>query len=675
MNIHWQVKFCSLRTDTVYTVNIYDDAYDGATPVQLTGEAQPFETQEDKSENMFKPIRNQTGYIRIADTGKDNDGNTFKWSDLMPSSDISNYVELTDSNGAVMWCGYMQASTFSGTLYEQPQVREFPVACMLSVLRAKDFNANSGIMTIAAIINEIFRDVPVKKFWIQNVNVLDWFTKMLDSSLFGDVERDDSTGENIFKSTYNREDVLTELCNFFGLVCRQEGADVFFNIPNEPRYNDYIVVKKEDINDDGTCSDFTVEHRRIVSFLPSFVYADSGEEYLRGIRKATIMADTGKNESIVEFPFKEIVEKYADEPVTTVYHRNNLYCFAKLYTDAAPWKFNNGNIYVTTSGDVNEANGVGGASMNIEEWYNGNLADKHNYDFSANIRVFSSVGTRASITKVSLIALQPNNFQNGVLAINANVNKVRWTENWERIVEQTTDKLICQMVIGIYKGTGSDEHFEGVYWNGTSWQTSPTTFMIPIKDGAIEDNRVLTSNDPAYTGYGAHVDGNVRGGQYRLYIIGIESSSPSNVVTLEITNMSVKFLKNGAKATDDGRNVYTVETGKDFVDTFELDNIIASDNNNAYGKGILLNADGSYCDGVVYGSNGIKERPEENFLNRIKRQGSSVYVMNTINIDDSDKIITPRDVYTFNGKTCYPASIGRMWRDDTAQIALEEIVE
>jgi hypothetical protein len=43
MAIHWHVKFRSLRDETLYTVNVYDDSYTGS-PVQLTGAANPFET-------------------------------------------------------------------------------------------------------------------------------------------------------------------------------------------------------------------------------------------------------------------------------------------------------------------------------------------------------------------------------------------------------------------------------------------------------------------------------------------------------------------------------------------------------------------------------------------------------------------------------------------------------
>ena len=70
MAIHWKIPFMSLRTGTVYTVNIFDDAYSGAG-VTLKGAAEPFVTEENDDDDIFMPVRTQSGYLRIVDDGKD----------------------------------------------------------------------------------------------------------------------------------------------------------------------------------------------------------------------------------------------------------------------------------------------------------------------------------------------------------------------------------------------------------------------------------------------------------------------------------------------------------------------------------------------------------------------------------------------------------------------------
>lgn len=669
MAIHWQIQFRSLRAQTLYTVNVYDDNYTG-TPVQLTGGSVPFSTEEDNGdEDIFEPVRGQSGYIRIVDTGVDNNGVAFNWMNMIPSSDMSNYVELLKGSD-VAWCGYMQATNFSGEMYNMPLEREFPVNGLLDVLSVKDFAVDGGIITIAAVINEIFRDVPVRSYWFQNTNVLDWITKKIDSSVFGELVEDESTHVYSFKSSYNRKEVLVHLCTYFGFACRQVGQDIFFNFPNSS-YDDYVVIGKSDLNDDGTCSHIEQDFRSTVVLDPVFVSTDNSEEYKRGIRKVTVTADIGKDESVVEIPMSEIDKRYADNPVQIIPQSGDLYLFSKLDTSSDFWTFDNGLVYIVADSNTTEAHGIGGGTVNIEEWYHGNLADKHNFNLSTYFVIHSTIGPQASDPLITIIGLQAHNYQYGVLAINAVINTITWSWSGDKVSDRTTtpttDALICRMRIGIWKGN----IFEGSYWNGQSWQAGECTFRIPVKDGRIDDNRVLTSNAPAYTGYGAIVNGNVMGGQYQLQIVGIESSSLSNRVDLEISDLKVNFYRYGVSERGDSKNVYSEETGMDFVDDVDIDNIIATDNNNSYGKGILLNSDGSYCDGIIYGIN-VKVKPELKYIRSIILQKNVVRKNYYIDIYDQDGI-TPQNVYELKGSICYPTVIRHNWRDDQTSVTLTEI--
>ena len=65
MSIHWIIQFKAIRSGSVYTINIYDD-YTGS-PVTLTGQANAVDIEEDKEEDMFLPVRTQSGHIRIID--------------------------------------------------------------------------------------------------------------------------------------------------------------------------------------------------------------------------------------------------------------------------------------------------------------------------------------------------------------------------------------------------------------------------------------------------------------------------------------------------------------------------------------------------------------------------------------------------------------------------------
>ena len=71
---NYSITFMSLRDGTSYTVHIGG----GTGPeIPLKGGAQPFTTQEDDDEDMFVPVRTQSGYFRIVNDGRDANGNAF----------------------------------------------------------------------------------------------------------------------------------------------------------------------------------------------------------------------------------------------------------------------------------------------------------------------------------------------------------------------------------------------------------------------------------------------------------------------------------------------------------------------------------------------------------------------------------------------------------------------
>lgn len=143
MAIHWQIPFKSLRSGTDYTVNVYQSGYSG-NAIVLKGGAEPFSTQEDDSDDMFTPIRTHSGYLRIVDDGFAANGTTaFDWLSFLPSTDTDRPVTLTDGSGNIVWQGFMQAQNFGGTLYGNPQVREFPVQCPLTILEGYDINSQN----------------------------------------------------------------------------------------------------------------------------------------------------------------------------------------------------------------------------------------------------------------------------------------------------------------------------------------------------------------------------------------------------------------------------------------------------------------------------------------------------------------------------------------------------
>ena len=85
-NVHYQICFKSKDGNT-YAVNLYEEGYVGNI-VQLTPAENPFETCESSDENIFAPVRSQSGYIRIIDTD-----NTI-FSQIVPQNNTSLMVRV-----------------------------------------------------------------------------------------------------------------------------------------------------------------------------------------------------------------------------------------------------------------------------------------------------------------------------------------------------------------------------------------------------------------------------------------------------------------------------------------------------------------------------------------------------------------------------------------------------
>lgn len=186
-NIHWQIAFQSIL-GTNYELNILDEDYSGEV-VSLTGAANPIETQEDKSENVFTPIRGGSGNIHIV-----TNDNTLL-SQLMPTENMQRRVELKQGN-TVKWRGYIPVSA-----YTQPNTTEMteisiPIRSILSSLDVVDFSGYYGqFITIGDAINTIFSKVGITLgtdayMWFQTemYDFTEYMKSLICASLFYELE-------------------------------------------------------------------------------------------------------------------------------------------------------------------------------------------------------------------------------------------------------------------------------------------------------------------------------------------------------------------------------------------------------------------------------------------------------------------------------------------------------
>ena len=685
MAIRWKIPFKSLRSGTDYVVNIYDANFTG-TAMVLEGGAQPFVTQEDDDNDNFKPIRTQTGYIRILDRDVAADGvAAFNWKDLLPITATSRPVTLTHTSGndtIVDWRGYMQPQTFSGVLYGNPQQREFPVFCALSVLETFDYSPEDDILSFGELLSDILEKTDdFDGAIIQGGSVVDgWLQKKFSTRNL--VEEDDN---NQVVPRYSYLSVLEDVCRFFGWTCRVSGANAVFTCADDLLKQNFVQYDTQDLYWTGRGQSELGEEVEWVSSEIGNIFANTNNDdtIVPGIRKATITADINESPSIIEVPYDRIAELYAGNAVTqsTYGTETTKYLFTKkaavdnAHTLTFPWstlEFAQGGSFEGT-GDQHGMTFYYFASEHIYEYYEDLLIYKHSYDFTTNIFVQGDHPNDGYLVKMK--TRSGYSLSNGMIVISARtyIDAYDTNDDYKHITYVGNGLLYATLKVG------------NKYWNGTVWQSEWARFEIPIGQegsaagaqgvGAIITNRDLLSNFPDYEGFGVPVSGSM-GGIVEFTIDGFHDNVYPYLHGqrgIAIEDLKVQFLRPSTPSQTD-RNVYQSSGSNQFTDEPTIDLIFASDNNNQFGCGIILNADGSYCSGISY-TDGTTQHPEQHTVNRMGTfYNQTRRLLHTELLSNLLGAISPIYKVTLDGTVMHPIAISRNWRDDVTRLALLETV-
>ena len=682
MAIHWKIPFKSLRSGTDYVVNIYDASYTGDAIV-LEGGAQPFVTQEDDNEDEFTPIRTQSGYLRIVDNGYAADGITaFNWKDLLPVSATSRPVTLTHQSGNTTvtdWSGYMQPQTFNGKLYGNPQQREFPICCALSVLDAFDYDpGNESIISFGELLSDILeKPGSISNAVIQGGSVVDgWLQKQFSArNLIQEDENDTVT------PSYTYLSVLEDVCRFFGWTCRVQGSTAYFTCADDALNQNFLKYDTMDLYYTGRGQTGLGEEVNWATAQLGDIFASTANDdtVVPGIRKATITADINESPDIIEVPYDRIAELYAGNTVTqTTYGTTTTkYLFTKkaavanAHTLTFPWSL----LQFSAGGRFEEGGQMFDyfASEHIYEYYEDLLIYKHSYNFTTNLFIKGEAPNDGYLVKMS--TRSGYSLSNGMIVISARtyIDANDTNDDYKHITYVGNGLLYATLKIG------------NKYWNGSEWVSEYAYFEIPIGEegsaagaqgiGQILNNRDLISNYPDYEGFGVPVPSSM-GGIVEFTIDGFyDAVQPyqHGQRGLAVENLKVQFLRPSTPSQQD-RNVYTSQGSNLFTDEPTMDLIFASDSNNQFGCGIILNPDGSYCSGIDY-TDGSTQHPEQHTVNRMGAYYNTTRRLLRTDVQ-SNLLGSLSPVYkiTVDGTVMHPIAISRNWGDDITRLTLLETI-
>jgi hypothetical protein len=207
-----------------YTLTIEDVS---ASVVDLVAGASPFTTNIDDSDDVWEPIRIQSGNIQI-------EGDVDDLIGLVDGKPASRRVHLSGMrNGSsigVCWVGFLQTTAYSQAWDKGPLTIDIPVVSPLGVLQG--FYPSSAIADLTYINFAQF---------LINMNNCIGGTSLYENFIFPKLTNPAVTlgynfdmrnfAEKVSYGNYRTEsyrDILEEICKFFGWQCQEKGDALVF---------------------------------------------------------------------------------------------------------------------------------------------------------------------------------------------------------------------------------------------------------------------------------------------------------------------------------------------------------------------------------------------------------------------------------------------------------------
>lgn len=639
---YWYINFADINNKK-YQIRIYEDLTAGSvTATELTGADNPITVDENDDEDIFIPIRRQSGIISFIAT--DN-----SWKQIVPEGAFSRPVVLLSGNSysTLEWRGFLRPETFSGKYNEPYQRIDLPVVCTLSVLDAIPFliqpldpqdyqGMNSWTPSFRETIDYIISETMYQRTQgMYNITVnyqqatSQSFTTFMNLCYTLCMNNEfDTTGKLVAR--YSCYEVLEAICTYFGLSCRTHKGMA------------YITFADDDEWKGGPSS-----WHEIAPTQWPFMTEDNFETYINGVRKVSVVASVGNDNVSLRPPLDYILEQ----------NFGNGSSFTTYGTAGRRYQKNNVGTNYTT-GEYS-ALAQFGASFSIIDYIDNYVVGQ---DFEWEVLPTIPSGNYSedinySPTKDYIVFThnKPISISDGTLHISFNM--FRYITDSGKAVKEYFSMQGADMG---YTGVSVKLRIGTMYYKGTTagWQTEHPEdrflgFNIFNIDGHfsvdVPVNQMLT-------------------GDMELAIMtGPYYFGQPNISLVE--NISVSYAR--GQLRNKQQNVFINEFQNNFEGEYEQSTIFATDTiTTAYGDGLVLTPGGRFYRDAGAGT------PEERLSNRIAhywqyRKTVLNFSLAESEMDFLDPLCTIEDSET--GKLYCPISISHRWADDIVNVKLMEI--
>lgn len=669
----YRVLFQSLG-GVQYVVNIYEQDSTVVSPTILTGAGDPFVTQEDDDNNIFTPIRKQTGFLRVIDETED--GSLLET--LLPKNNTQKLVKLYGgvyNNGAfveqdLMWVGFLCSEAYTQPWDKQKKVLEFPVKSVLAAtedvfLPLSMLGPSTKVVSYFIAAYQALNVSAANIYCISNLN--DIVTDMLSiyvspATFFTEDEVSNQGDVTIVEKGYSFYDTLSCIAALYGLMIRELNGDLYIVMYDNAAgkigrarlsWNDMLAIEN------GTVTSVAMGSVPELDLLNSVDFAgvDNVCTFLQGAKDARVHLSIGGLFPKITLPQ---TSETADELVNFAMHSGTLY----VQPHAPRTVIESTNFFEYQRHTLIGASDY--ATMlqkTIIKGYTSNPyntpTETHLYTGAFPIRWFYQTGTERVLLKNGLYLntqyRTPSQTEtvpidllyridskvhieaiDGWMWINFDWHNIIWYDTlsdpkylWDDAKNVLGYDVISQITMCLRVGDK--------WWNGTDWVQSssipPVHFSFDVTNNTINTNKTVDINVDEDEGFFIPVTQELSG-DVSFYILDFvpvkyDSTIYAYCYSHILENLTVKHIRPiDAVASERSSNTYfqeIVASGFNGEESIGLE--VGTINNNPPYPCFIKRDISTNIEALEYYYEGgviQTERPEVNLVNRIATQFSEV---------------------------------------------------
>lgn len=664
-----------------YVVYVYEQT-SGAL-VTLRGGESPFVTQEDDNDDIFTPIRKQTGYLRVIDETGD------LLETLIPENNVQKLVRLYlghYSSGAfvednLMWQGFLCAEAYTQPWDNQVKMIEFPVKSLLAAM--DDIFLPESYLGDEISIAKVFVDAyntlqetPNSVYCINNLNnaETDFLKVRVEVATFFSEETVTNEGQSsieyIAKSFY---DAISDIAKLYGLMVREYNGNLYIAMFDNgdgkignlqiPQWSSFVSIANGNTYGGSMIG---VPETSLLDYV-DFAGLDNTAGFVLGGKRAIVSVNLGGLTFNISLPQ---TEETADAPIEFQLQTGKLFVqpHAPRVNDFEDCTFYE---YRVENGASQQVGGSDYATTLQKTVINGyvpnpyNSADSHLYTGAFPIRWYNQTEDTEQVvlrnglyfnTQYKTAATSPSGIEYNALYSISSKFKLKAAEGWIRIDFKWHNIIWAQI-----HSSGTNYYFDDaaqelglavkaqviialrvgdMWWNGSAWVEyerlsdaidNHAYFTIFITNNTIDTNKTADMNIVENDGYFVPIV-DPMDAEVTLHILNFVPVTTSDSVyrfcySHILTNLELSHVRPiSIVASERGTNTYIKEIlAKGFSEDKETSMSVGTMNNNVPSPCFIKRSLTEYIELLTYYADGgttYTERPELNLLNRIVAQFS-----------------------------------------------------